>query len=119
MENTRELIASKINDESFVDWLCQREGDFKFIVYQGLDAMNSGIENLELTPRPYNCLKRAGYSTINSVVDDVECRQDFAKVRNMGRKSTNEFMLKLFLYTYENLKPEKRKAYLDKVKGLN
>ena len=119
MESTKDLLTRKIDDGSFVDWLCQREGDFKFVVYQGMEAMNADIENLELTPRSYNCLKRAGYDTINSVVEDVESRKDFLKVRNMGRKSANEVMLKLFLYTYDNLKPEKRKSYLDKVKGLN
>ena len=64
-------------------------------------------------------LRRAVYQTINSVVDDIDRREDFAKIRCCGRKSANEIMLKLFLYTYENLRPEKRNAYLAKVRKMN
>ena len=116
---TRELIAEKIKDEEFVDWICEHDGIFRFIVYQGMDAMEEEIDELDLSVRSYNCLKRAGYHTINSVVNDIEHREDILKIRNCGRKSANEIMLKLFLYTYENLKPERQKAYLEKVRGLN
>lgn len=116
---TREMIAERIDDAAFVDWLCERKGIFRFVVYQGMEAMEENIDSLELSVRSYNCLRRAGYDSINSVVNDIDRREDFAKIRNLGRKSANEIMLKLFLYTYENLKPEKRKAYLAKVKGMN
>ena len=119
MNFTREMISEKIENEAFVDWFCDRDGIFRFTVYQGMAAMDEDIDSLELSVRSYNCLRRAGYSTINSVVDDVDRREDFAKIRCCGRKSANEIMLKLFLYTYENLKPEKRKAYLDKVMEMN
>ena len=81
------------------------------------DAQN--IDELELSVRSYNCLRRAGYQTINSVVNDIDRREDLAKIRNLGKKSGDEIMLRLFLYTYQNLKPEKRRAYLEKVKGMN
>ena len=119
MGDNRELIESKIQDPDFVDWLCERDGTFKFVVYRGMEAMDSDIESLDLSVRSFNCLTRAGYDTINSLVEDIDSRIDFRKIRNMGRKSANEVMLKLFLYTYDNLKPEKRKAYLAKVKSLN
>ncbi len=119
MGDSRELIENRISDSDFVDWLCEREGSFKFIVYQGMEAMEADLEALDLTQRSINCLRRAGYDTINSVVEDIDSRIDFNKIRNMGRKSANEVMLKLFLYTYDNLKPEKRKAYLEKVKSMN
>ena len=119
MNFIREMIAEKIEDPAFVDWSCNHNGVFRFVVYQGLPAMEEDIDSLELSVRSYNCLRRAGYSTINSFVNDVDRREDFSKIRCCGRKSANEIMLKLFLYTYENLRPEKRKAYLEKVRSMN
>jgi len=115
----REWISEVIKDEDFVEWICEHEGRFRFVVYQGMEAMDHHIDELELPVRPYNCLRRAGYQTINSVVNDIDRREDLYKIRNMGRKSADEIMLRLFLYTYENLKPEKRKAYLEKIKAMN
>ncbi len=119
MESVRSLLEEKISDSDFVDWACEKGGRFRFVVYQGMEAMDKSFDELELTVRSYNCLRRAGYDTINSVVTDIDRREDFNKIRNMGRKSADEVMLKLFLYTYENLKPEKRKAYLEKVRSMN
>ena len=51
------------------------------------------IEELELSVRAYNCLKRAG---INSVAELVQRNQeDMMKVRNLGRKSLEEVEHKL------------------------
>lgn len=51
------------------------------------------IEELELSVRAYNCLKRAG---INSVAELVQRNQeDMMKVRNLGRKSLEEVINKL------------------------
>lgn len=119
MTFSRDLIAEVIDDEEFVDWICEHEGRFRFVVYQGMEAMDNDIDELELSVRAYNCLRRAGYQTIYSVVNDIDRREDLAKIRNLGRKSGDEIMLRLFLYTYQNLKPEKRRAYLEKVKGMN
>ena len=55
----------------------------------------------------------------NSFVNDFDRREDFLRLRNVGRRSIEEIMMKLFLYTYDNLKPEKRKAYLEKVREMN
>ena len=51
------------------------------------------IDELELSVRTYNCLKRAGIHT----VEDLRkmSREDLAKVRNLGRKSTEEVIDKL------------------------
>jgi DNA-directed RNA polymerase subunit alpha len=51
------------------------------------------IEELDLSVRAYNCLKRAG---INSVAELVQKNQDdMMKVRNLGRKSLEEVEQKL------------------------
>ncbi len=119
MEYVRSLLSGIISDQDFVDWVCEKGGTFRFVVYQGLEAMDKDLSELELSVRAYNCLKRAKYDTINSMVADINGRRDLLKIRNMGRKSANEIMMKLFLYTYVNLKPEKQQAYLDKVREMN
>lgn len=119
MENLRVKLEEKIDDADFLEWIREREGKFRYVVYQGMSAMDEDIDNLELSVRSYNCLKRAGYVTVNDVVNAIERREDLMRVRNLGRRSADEVMLKIFLYNYENLKPEKRKAYIAKIKEMN
>jgi len=55
--------------------------------------LETPIEELDLSVRSYNCLKRAG---INSVAELVERNEEeMMKVRNLGRKSLEEVQLKL------------------------
>ena len=51
------------------------------------------IEELELSVRAYNCLKRAGINTVNELVQRNQ--EDMMKVRNLGRKSLEEVEQKL------------------------
>ena len=119
MKELKDLIKDDIDDSTFAEWLCEHIDSFKFIVYQGMDAMDKELEALDLSLRSQNCLKLGGYDTINSFVEHIDSRKDFSMIRNVGRKSVNEIMVKLFLYTYRELPPQKRKAYIQKVKSLN
>ncbi|HCC33578.1 MAG TPA: DNA-directed RNA polymerase subunit alpha, partial [Clostridiales bacterium] len=51
------------------------------------------IEELELSVRAYNCLKRAGINTIDELVHRTE--MEMMKVRNLGKKSLDEVKQKL------------------------
>ncbi len=51
------------------------------------------IEELELSVRSYNCLKRAGISTVEDLANKSEA--DMMKVRNLGKKSLDEVINKL------------------------
>ncbi|MDG2658855.1 DNA-directed RNA polymerase subunit alpha, partial [Vibrio parahaemolyticus] len=51
------------------------------------------IEELDLSVRSYNCLKRAGINTVQELVNKTE--EDMMKVRNLGRKSLEEVKHKL------------------------
>ena len=64
--------------------------------------LDTPIEDLDLSVRSFNCLKRAG---INMVADLVEkSEEDMMKVRNLGRKSLDEVKKKLEEYGL-SLKP--------------
>ncbi|MBO8157495.1 MAG: DNA-directed RNA polymerase subunit alpha [Bacillaceae bacterium] len=51
------------------------------------------IEELDLSVRSYNCLKRAGINTVQELTQKTE--EDMMKVRNLGRKSLDEVKSKL------------------------
>lgn len=56
-------------------------------------VMDSTIEELDLSVRSYNCLKRAGINTVEELIQKNE--DDMMKVRNLGRKSLEEVQQKL------------------------
>ena len=51
------------------------------------------IEDLELSVRSYNCLKRAGIHTLQDLVNKSE--NDMMKIRNLGKKSLKEVLDKI------------------------
>ena len=51
------------------------------------------IEELDLSVRSFNCLKRAGINTVGDLINNIE--EDMMKVRNLGRKSLEEVINKL------------------------
>ena len=55
--------------------------------------LEMNIEDLDLSVRSYNCLKRAGINTVEELVQRDE--DEMMKVRNLGRKSLEEVQLKL------------------------
>ena len=52
------------------------------------------IEELDLSVRSYNCLKRAGINTVEDLTNKSE--EDMMKVRNLGKKSLEEVINKLY-----------------------
>ena len=55
--------------------------------------VNMSIDDLDLTVRSYNCLKRAGISTVEELTQKTE--EEMARVRNLGKKSLKEVKEKL------------------------
>ena len=51
------------------------------------------IEDLDLSVRSYNCLRRAGINTVKDLIERTE--DDMLKVRNLGKKSLEEVMKKI------------------------
>ena len=56
-------------------------------------VLDMTIEELDLSVRSFNCLKRAGINTVADLVNTTE--EDMMKVRNLGRKSYEEVVNKL------------------------
>lgn len=58
-------------------------------------VLDMTIEELDLSVRSYNCLKRAGINTVEDLIQRTE--EDMMKVRNLGKKSLEEVQQKLAL----------------------
>ena len=56
-------------------------------------VLEMSIEDLELSVRSFNCLKRAGISTVEDITNMTE--SEMMKVRNLGKKSLDEVTFKL------------------------
>jgi DNA-directed RNA polymerase alpha subunit len=56
------------------------------------------VEDLELTVRSYNCLKREGVDTIGQLATMTE--EELMNIRNLGMKSVDEIRSKLLEYGY-------------------
>lgn len=56
-------------------------------------VLEMSIEDLELSVRSFNCLKRAGIATVEDITNMTE--QEMMKVRNLGKKSLDEVTFKI------------------------
>ena len=56
-------------------------------------VLEMSIEDLELSVRSFNCLKRAGISTVEDIINMTE--SELMKVRNLGKKSLDEVTFKI------------------------
>lgn len=83
----------------FVD-LCEAMSKMNILVASEEDnkikVLDTSIEEMELSVRSYNCLKRAGINTIENLIQKT--REDMLKVRNLGLKSIEEVSEKLKEY---------------------
>lgn len=92
-------IGAKIMEEHlrlFIN-LTEATDDLKILVEKEEDqkekALEMTIEELELSVRSFNCLKRASINTVEELTQKTE--EDMMKVRNLGKKSLEEVKHKL------------------------
>ncbi|MBO5200546.1 MAG: DNA-directed RNA polymerase subunit alpha [Clostridia bacterium] len=67
-------------------------------------VLDMTIEDLDLSVRSFNCLKRAGINTVEDLTEKTE--EDMMKVRNLGRKSLEEVIAKLASFGFALKKGE-------------
>ena len=102
------------------DALYEKYGtQLRFPVYLGKSLTEAPLEDLELSVRSYNCLKRAGMQTVGDVVERINGRTDLLKIRNLGMRSADEIMEAIMVYQYSLLSDERKVRYLKRVAELN
>ena len=92
---------------------------FRFSVYLGTTFLETPLEDLELSVRSYNCLRRAGVRNVGDIVDRIDNRADLLRIRNLGAKSADEIMTALMEYQYSILSDEGKRRYLVRITELN
>src|SRR5690606_10547109 len=92
-------LGAKIMNEHlmlFID-LTEHVNDVEIMVEKEEDkkekVLEMTVEELDLSVRSYNCLKRAGINTVEELIQRTE--EDMMKVRNLGKKSLEEVTSKL------------------------
>ncbi|MFD2830830.1 DNA-directed RNA polymerase subunit alpha [Corticicoccus populi] len=81
------IFVGLTDEAQNVEIMIEKEEDQKEKV------LEMSIEELDLSVRSYNCLKRAGINSVQELTDKSE--PDMMKVRNLGRKSLEEVKFKL------------------------
>ena len=90
MEDHIKLFVELSDNISGMDILVSREEDRQQRV------LEMSIEDMDLSVRSFNCLKRASIHTVEDLTKKTE--DDMLKVRNLGRKSLDEVINKLASY---------------------
>ncbi|MDO4847033.1 MAG: DNA-directed RNA polymerase subunit alpha [Clostridiaceae bacterium] len=92
-------LGAKILNEHlnlFIE-LSEEAGNTEVMVVKSDDGkgktLEMTIEELDLSVRSFNCLKRAGINTVEDLISKTE--EDMMQVRNLGRKSLDEVVAKL------------------------
>lgn len=84
------LFVELVENMAEMDILVSREED------KQTKVLEMTIEDMDLSVRSYNCLKRAGISTVEDLTKKSE--SDLAKVKNLGKRSLDEVAQKLQSY---------------------
>ena len=81
------LFVELSDEAKSLDTMVEREETIKEKV------LEMTIEDLDMSVRSFNCLKRAGIDTVEDLINRTE--EDMIKVRNLGKKSLDEVIQKL------------------------
>ena len=124
-----EKVTSEMNKyldgTTIEEILVRNKKMFHFQVMFNSTQMEQEIDVLELSVRGYNCLKRHGFNTLRDLVNGVETKEDatskrqILRVRNLGRKSAEEILMKLFYYQFQVLSDERKKEYMQRIVEAN
>ncbi len=111
MANEAVSMSAKIlieHFELFLDLSENAKNGESFMAEKGSSAkekvLDMTIEELDLSVRSFNCLKRAGINTVEDLINKSD--EDMMKVRNLGRKSLAEVIAKLDSFGFTLRKDE-------------
>lgn len=97
----------------------KKGGKVRFLLHLTPSMRETPIDALDLSVRGYHCLKRAGYNTIGQLVESIEEGNELSRIRNCGKNTIQEIMIRLFLHQYHTLSENRREKYLLETVALN
>ncbi len=81
-------------------------------------ACDISVEELALSVRGYNVLKRSGINTLGDLIDTIN-EQKIMSLRNLGEKTAKEIKRKVINLGYETLSETEKKEFLVEIMELN
>lgn len=80
---------------------------------------SKSIDELELSVRSLNGLKRCGVMTVGELTDIIMSEGGISKVRNLGKKSISEIKSQLLQFAYQELREKEQLQFWQKFIELN
>ena len=119
-EKRYQIIEELLMTRGYVVDIRPKKGkSIQFKLYMDDSFRQVPIEDLGLSERSKNCLKRAGINTIGEFTERIKSSQDLKAIRNCGAKCVAEIMQALCLYQYHLLDSKERIDYVDDLFRLN
>lgn len=114
--NKAEVVKTLINTEKqygLVETLHRVFGkNIRVNVGFSKSACDSSIEDLVLSVRSYNALRRANITTIGDLIERLN-EGGLKTVRNLGAKSFSEIQTKIMVYGFEQFSEKEKAAFFD------
>ena len=82
------------------------------------NVCNVSIEELSLSVRGFNVLKRSNLDTIGDVIDAMNDKK-LMSLRNLGEKTSREIKTKIVNFGYDSMSDKDKKGFLREVIDLN
>ena len=124
-ENVTKEMNKYLEGTTVEEILFRNKKMFHFKVNFTGEQMKQDIDVLDLRPRAYNCLRRYGFNTISDVVNGVETKEgetskkQLLRIRNLGKNTAEEILIKIFYYQFLILSDEKKRTYMQSVVEAN
>lgn len=98
---------------------------FHYHVMFTAEQMKQDVEVLDLSVRAYHCLKRFGFNTLGNLINGIYTKENetskrqLLKVRNLGKNTAEEILMKLFYYQFNVLPDSQKREYMLEVAASN
>ncbi len=107
-----------IEEQGLLEVLSKLQLPLRIAVPISGSSCSLALEELNLSVRSYNGLKRAGINNIGELVDLIN-NGDINRIRNLGKKSITEVKTKLLVEGYDALSDRKKLRFLEKLLEFN
>ncbi|MBR1674627.1 MAG: hypothetical protein IJ703_06690 [Eubacterium sp.] len=120
-EDVMKEMNKYLDGTTMEEILIRNKKMFHYSVMFTSEQMKQDIEVLDLKPRAYNCLRRYGFNTISHLVNGVHTKENesskkqLLRIRNLGKQTAEEILLKLFYYQFLILPDERKKEYMQEI----
>ena len=112
--NRKELLDALVMLErewGLVEALYRTYGsNFRVAIRYSKTLEQTGVDELILSVRSQNALKRAGIFTMAALIEAIE-QEKLGSIRNLGKKSKNEIKTKLLVYMFDQLNEIEKRAF--------